>query len=462
MKEKLKNILRKAQNLYYKIRPENGWLSSKKLLIALSLAASVGCWIFVTLYVNADSQKTLTDVPIRIDTSAPGEFGLEMISITAPDALSDGRIDVNVTGSAYQISRVTSDDVTVVAQTSSVNKAGEYALSLVLTCSNRDVAVSLKDGYKSVSVWFDSIKQKSVTLERPSVSGVTVPADSGFIVGDPTGFVKVVNISGPESVIDRIAAVQLRAEVNRELSATTTVEGTICYLDENGELLGSELTDYITILDYNDIEATEGIAAGAPAPADCTISVPIRMECELQIVPLFRNIPEGFDESKLSYTLSQDTIRLEGDIDVMKKYSEDGVFSLDGIDMSVLTPENRSFVIKLNLSSAVYSADGITEITVDVDMTRCKETVHTVSRERVAIINGPETGVSVASETVDITVVGPRDVVDKLNERNFTVLVDMTDDELTAGVREKNATVLISDADSCWTVGTYSVRVRVE
>jgi len=455
-------MIEKIREFIRSIRPKGGWLYNKKFLIALSLVASIGCWVFLTLYVNADSQKTITDVPIRIDTTGLEDFGLEMIAITAPRDLADGKLDVNVVGSAYQISQVTAEDISVVAQSSSVTKAGKYTLSMVLTCSNKNVTATLKDSYKTVYVWFDSIREKSITLDKPLVTGVSVPADSGYIIGDPTGFIKVIDISGPESVIEQVASVRLQAELNEELSATSTVEGVICYLDENGELLDPELTSYLTILDYNDLETTEGVAAGAPAPADCTISVPIRMECELKIVPVFKNVPKGFDVNDLKYTLSQNTIRLEGDIDVMKKYSEDGVLSVDGIDLSTLTPSNRKFTIKLNLSSAVTALDGETEITVTFDMSGYRQETFTLSGSRIVLTNADGHNVSVASESIDVTVVGKSSTIDKLSEGSFTVVVNMDGDEWTAGVREKSAGVIITDGNRCWPVGTYTVRVKVE
>jgi len=463
MKDKIQSFFDKINQLFDRIRPQGGWLSNNKLLLALSLMISIFCWLYVTLYVNADSQKTITDIPIRIDTAAIYEdFGLEMIAITAPDAISDGKVDVNLTGSAYQISQVTADDITVVAQTSSVNKAGEYSLTLALSCSNRDVSVALADSYKAVDIWFDSIMEKNITLDKPQVSGVSVPADSGFIIGEPAGFIKTLSISGPESVIDRIASVQLRAALNQELSATATVEGAIRYLDENGEPLGEDYTKYITILDYNDIEAAEGVAAGAPASSDCIISVPIRMECELEIAPVFRNVPEGFDTNALKYTVSPSTIRLEGDIDVMKKYSEDGIFSLDGIDLGSITPSNSTLTLKLNLSTAVSSLDGVSEVVVEFDMNGFKQDTFTVSAERITLTNADSHNVSIASASVDVAVVGPRAVVDKLAEDDFTIIVDMSNDEWTPGVREKNATILVGNGSRCWAVGTYTVKIKVE
>jgi len=206
----------------------------------------------------------------------------------------------------------------------------------------------------------------------------------------------------------------------------------------------------------------EGVAAGAPAPADCTISVPIRMECELKIVPVFKNVPKGFDVNDLKYTLSQNTIRLEGDIDVMKKYSEDGVLSVDGIDLSTLTPSNRKFTIKLNLSSAVTALDGETEITVTFDMSGFRQETFTLSGSRIVLTNADGHNVSVASESIDVTVVGKSSTIDKLSEGSFTVVVNMDGDEWTAGVREKSAGVIITDGNRCWPVGTYTVRVKVE
>ncbi len=458
----MSKFIQKVRDFVNSIRPKEGWLYNKKLLVALSLLAFIVCWVFLTLYVNADSQKTITDVPVRIDTTALEEFGLEMIAITGPESYADGKLDVSVVGSAYQISQVTGEEITVAAQTGTVNKAGRYTLTLALSCSNKNVTVSLKDSSKTIDVWFDSVKENTITLDKPQVTGVSVPADSGYIIGDPTALVKTITISGPESVVDRIASVQLRAELNQELSATATVEGTICYVDENGKLLDPELTKYITILDYNDLGAEEGVAAGAPSPAECTISVPIRMECELKIVPIFRNVPNKFDTaSRLKYKLSQDTIRLEGDIDVMKKYAEDGILQVDGIDLTTLTPQNRKFTIKLNLSSAVTALNGETEIVVTFDMTGYKKETFTVDGSRVVLTNTNGNKVSVASESIEVTAVGAAGVIERLKDSNFTIIVDMSDDEWTEGVREKSAVVLVGDGSKCWAEGTYTVKIKV-
>lgn len=462
MSEKLRNFVAKLRGAVSSVKPKGGWLYSKKLLIVASLLISIGCWIFVTLYVNADSQKTVQDVPITIDTSVMQEnFGLELIDILAPDELSNGKVDIVVKGSVYQIGKVSAENITVTTQTSSVNKAGEYTLALNLNCSNREVQVDIKEGSKTITAWFDSKKDKTLTLDVPQPIGATVTG-SGLSVGEPVGSIKSIAINGPATVIDMVASARLCADVNSELVETTTVPAALFYFDAEGNVLDTELTKYITITDYNN-DGTVDTPAGAPASGDITVMLPVTMECELPVKLAFKNVPEGFNTDTLKYTLSNKSIKLEGGVADMQQFSDRGSYELEAIDLHEIKPENTRFVIPLNFASSIKSVDGVTEVEVNFNLNNYATETYTVDKSRIKLINTEGGKASVVSEKVNVTIVGPLNTVGKLNENNISLVIDMSADEWTPGTKTVSASVVVAGNSYCWEAGTTnSVKVKVE
>lgn len=444
------------------IKPSGNWFHNKKLLLVVSLLISVSCWVFVTLYVNADSERIISDVPIRIDTSAMEEnFGLQMISINEPLIISDGKINVTVKGSVYQISQVTMEDVAVIAQTSSVSKADTYQLSLSVTCSNKNVTVTLENNVTNITVWFDRIQQKDIELDKPLANGATTTTDGDLEMGESYGSIKKIRVEGPESVMSMISGVQLRADISRTLTETEDVPATICYLDESNELLDTNFSKYITIIDYNDLEETQGTAAGAPVSDDVKITIPIKKIATLPIRLQYKNVPEGFDTGTLKPKLTPSSVTIKGEIDAINRYIEMGCYPLESIDLQSLTPERANSTLKLNLSSGIEAEDAVSEISVSFNLNGYKtKTVELINNGSFKLINSANANTVISTAKLSITVSGPSAIVDSIEAGDIIVSVDMSDDDGTAGSKSKTAILSVKNT-SCWIVSSYSLTVQV-
>lgn len=444
------------------------WFYDNRVIAVFSLLLSIGLWCIITLNVSSGSSKVIKDVPIRIETADLEEtFGLQMISIVDPPALGSGKVDVTVSGSIYHLSRVTADDITVTAQVNGVNRSGESTLGLVASCSVRNVNVKIENNYDFVRVWFDHIKEKSISIEKVVANGVSAASDD-LIIGDSVSPIKTLRLSGPESVIDSVASIQIRADVNQALSEPLEAPGTIVYLTRDGSQLSREKTAYISIVDYNDAEAATGTAAGAPAPEDITVIVPISKTAHLPLALTFRNVPANFDPESIPYKLTPAAIDVEGDIDTIDKLIEEGVYTVEGVDLASLSASQFNgsplrLKLKLNLSSGLEELGGVTEVEAALDFSKyATKTLHLVNNGSFTVVCPDEdVSASVTTESLDVVIAGPEKVLSSIGAGSCSVTVTLDADDITAGQRKLPARVTVKNKSNCLTVGSYTVMVLV-
>ncbi len=437
-----------------------GWIYKDKVLAVIALITSILLWVFITLNVANDSVKKMTDVPIKIDTSDIEEtFGLQLIQILDPASFSAGTVDVTLHGSVYRLSKVNPEDVTVSAQVSGVNRAGESTLGLTASCSVRGVTVNIENDYSFVKVWFDRIKKKDIAIDKVVATGVTTGADD-LIIGDYVSNIKSITIEGPESIVKLIDTVEIRAEVNKELSEPLEVVGTMHYLDAEGNSMGRDKRANITILDYNGIEKETGTPAGAPSPEDIKVIVPVSKTTVIPLGLSFKNVPTGFDTSTLKYSIKPKDIKLEGDIEAIDKYKEAGVYNIEGVDLSKLSPENNRFTLGLNLSTGMEELGGVTEVEVEFSMKGYSTKKLTLDSSRFRMVNvSGYANQSVLTETLSITVVGPSSVVEDISAEDCLVNIDMATYDKSEGQRKMPTSISFIDRKNVWALGSYTMMV---
>lgn len=436
---------------------------SNKALLVISIILSVVCWIVITLYVSADSKTVVSDVPIIINTQDIEEVhGLQVISYIGPEELTDAKVDVEVRGSIYDISRITAEDITITAAVSRVTSPGEYALSLAASCSERNVNVSIKDGHSYIRVWFDRIQQQRLTVDNVIVNGASTTSEK-LILGDYYSALKSITVQGPESVVETVAAVHLTADVDHALSTTEEIPAVINYIDEEGNRVEKNI-EWLNIIDYNDLGGAEGGGmAGEPNADVLTVTVPIRKKAELAIEVPIKNVPEGFDAATLKYKTNPEKIMLEGDIDAIDKLIAAGSYKLEAIDLSSLSVKDRAFTLPLNLTTGVEELNGVSEVSVVFEISPYATKKFTVENNGAfKVINNEGVNVEIISDSIEFIVIGPKKQVEKLKVSSFEVAVDLKNYDGTGGQRKLPAVVRIKDNNGCWINGAYTLMTVIE
>ena len=436
--------------VYRKIRGfiNRPWFYNKKFLVTLSVICSVLMWATLAINISPVETKTVSAVPITINVDTIKEnFGLDFVEIISPESLRKLELDVKVSGRKYLLSQLTANDFSAVASANkSISKPGSYDFTLLVTCKNPLLDVKIEQNSQQIYVRFDRFVEKEFTVSNVKAVGATIPPDSNLTMGTPYTNVSTVSIYGPETEVNLIDSVIVTAEINKELTDGETFDGSIVFLNKNGDPLN---LNHITVT----TDVTEMVS----------VTIPIRTTKEFKVDVSFKNAPSNFDASKLPILISPSTLTISGSPDAINNLKE--TYTAGAIDISKLRKGTNSYNFALSLSTGLEISEKIDKIKVDIDLSKYKvESIDVNSNHsKFDIINYTGTRkVSFKTKSIDnIRIIGPVYVVEKLTDSDIIIEADMKGMETVTGKCTVNALVSVKNRSNCWAIGSYQVDVNI-
>lgn len=418
-------------------------------LCLFSVFCAVILWFFVSSTYGTDETTIITDVPISIDlTDITQRYKLELIDIIGPDDLTDRKVDVTIKGKKIIINQINRDDIVVTAQVSHIATAGSQTLSLKYECTNPLLDVSFpSDNSANLIVFVDRISEKSFESIPVVVDG-NVVTEEGYLSEIPYSNITSLNLKGPESIITTIDSVAVKTKVNETLKETVTFDGTLVFLDADGNEVTSDNISH----DFTD---------------KITVTVPVKMTKRLKLSLNFKNVPTAYSESMLSYTITPSNITVKGSPDAISAAFDEtsDTLVIGEVDFAKLTKDNNPMAFPINLSSGIELTEEIGEVTVKFNLNGISSKSMNLSMENVklSIVNNSSTHTATISTATlkNLTVYGPSSQLRKLSESDFLVTVDLSDKDAFVGNCIVNATITVPGKDKCWVVGTYEVEVSI-
>ncbi|MBR3952895.1 MAG: hypothetical protein IKJ82_04710 [Oscillospiraceae bacterium] len=407
----------------------------KRIVFAISLVVSFIFWLTVSLVLRPSGEIVVSGVGVNVNVQSGllAELGLSAIEG------SESTVDVVISGSRSVIGGVSAEDISVTPSLSGVTGAGVYELDLrAINNTSKDFEI-VGVNPSSITVKFDKYVDKTVELKYEINGEYNIPDEyvQEEIYTDPRHIV----ITGPEKDIEGIAGALVSVELSGEYSETIEALGEVVLVDEDGNPV-----------DYNRNEISTDINFAK-------VIIPIHRTARLPISFGFINIPENFDVSNLSYTLSVTDILVEGQSNIIEKYSD--IF-LGYVDMRDITPENPVASFDIELPEGLSLQDHLDEVNIFFDLEGYAETTFNVSQ--INIINVPQ-GYKVTSNAskVAVTLIGPEEVLNELSNKDIVVQVDLSTREITqTGQYRIYAEVMLPGGQNAWATGLYSVTVTVK
>ena len=435
---------------YRKIRGfiNRPWFYNKKFLVTLSVICSVLIWATLAINISPVESKTVSSVPITINVDTIKEnFGLDFVEIISPESFRKLELDVKVSGRKYMLTQLTADDFSAVASANkSISKPGSYDFTLLVTCKNPMLDVKIEQNSQQIYVKFDRFVEKEFTVSNVKAVGATIPPDSNLTMGTPYTNVSTVSVYGPETEVNQIDSVIVSADINKELTDGETFDGTIVFLNENGDQLH---LNHLTV--------------GTDVTETVSVTIPIRTSKEFKIGVTFKNAPTNFDASKLPIVISPSTLTLSGSPDAINNLKE--TYNAGEIDISKLRKGTNTYNFDLSLSTGLEPVQKVELIKVDIDLSKYKVESFDVnsSQSKFDIINYTGTRkVSFKTKNIDnIRIIGPAYVVEMLKESDIVIEADMKGMETVTGKCTVNALISVKNRSNCWAIGSYQVDVNI-
>lgn len=399
-------------------------LKSNRLLAVLSLIASFILWFNLSQVYNPVSTRDISGVPVtfRVSSSLSAD-GYEVIKN------NDIKVDVTVSGKTAYIASLSASDVNVVA-----NVTGQGVKTWTLDGSDNRNFTVVDMSMSQVTVMTDIFNRDGEIFDVTAKAN-NVSAPEGLIADAPkvtdTEFSQI-KITGAQSVIDKIASVVCEAEVNQLLNDSSEFEGSIALFDQNGKNIDSS---YV-FLEFDK----------------ANITVPILMKKEVPVVATFINAPKN---NPIKATTDIASVVVKGPQKAIEKLKS---VELEPIDFANITPDATEFTQSIVMPESITSSDGITEVTVNLNLSGVASKTITVTNNSFSPSNVSQ-GLTATMESFDVTVIGPSTELRRVTADDISVIADLASYN-RGGYSGVAVTIQVLNHNSLWVAGKYTADIE--
>lgn len=412
-----------------KFKWEKLW-GDRRFLLFVSVCIAILLWSYVTMVVMPDTTISLNDVPVdfNYDSAKYTTLGLDIVNEPSYT------VDLSLSGDGSVIGAARAEDFVVYPDYSSVKGAGAQTLNLNVRIVNSDlegrVTATIERGRRTVDVVFDTILTKTlpVTVET---GGLHIA--EGYSLNRVSSSPAEITITGPSSEVSQVSSIVATLSVASELSESQLVQVPVELRDAEGKAL--ELP-YTTLED--DL-------------VDVTVSV--YKQVELPLVVNFINVPSHFDVNTLSYSLSQETLKVSGPERVVGNLTE---LSVGSFDLSTFSLD-KDYQMNVQLPSGIVSDENISSVTLSFDTAAMSE--HSFNVSQINVINVPANyQVEVTTKRLNnVVLVGPEEDLEQLTAGNIEARINAEDLQVAVGTQTVAVEILVPSNPRVFAIGTYTV-----
>ncbi len=399
-------------------------MKNKIVSVILSAVVAFGLWLYVVTVVSPGSEKTYYNIPVVLQNeNVLQERGL-MITSDLPT------VTLDLSGNRTDLNKLDENNIKILVNVASIEAAGTHQLSYDVSYPGTvpDSAI-VREG--------QSTNMITLTVEKRITRSVDVVAE--YIGSVPEGFIadkenavmdySTVEVSGPESVVEKIAQAKIRVDLNDQ---SVTIAGQYVYdlCDKDGQPVDVAL---IT----TNVEAI-----------NLTVKVQRVKEIALTVETVYGG---GATETNSTVTVEPKTIRISGSDALLEDLDS---LQLGEVDLGELT-EDTTLTFSITLPEGVTNETGVTEAKVEVKFSDLK--VKTLNVSRIEAVNVPAgMEVDMITQALEVTVRGPSKLIDSITEEDLTITVDFANAQ--TGTATMRATVVFSSAYAdVGTIGSYVV-----
>ena len=394
----------------------------------LAMAISLGLWLYVVNYINTTHEQTLYNVPVGLEGKSilTADRGLMLLSE------DDYRVNITVSGSRQDVSKINAGNIQVVANLSKIEEPGEHKLNYDVIYPGDVPSGAVKA--KRDPDWITVVVARKKTKEIP----VTVTYEGDV----PADYIKdtaaleldhsYVEITGPEDVVDQIDHADITIDCT---GRTESIYESFRYVLQDQQ---NEPVDAAWI--------TTNVS-------EVRVYLPVVMVKKL---PLTVTLVDGGGAAEATTKLTVDPayISISGSETALAAMEE---LNLGIIDLAQIT-EDQELTFDINLPEGVTNVSNLPTATVSISFPKLATREFTITEfEQVNLASGMKW--EALTKQLTITVRGLKSEVQRLNAADIIARVDLGAVENTSAVEPD--IIFPKSYESLGVLGSYSVSVQV-
>lgn len=432
----------------------NRLLHNNKLMILISVIAAVAIWATVVYGASTPDLRNITvSANMDMSNSFAGIKGMKNFTSTTQ------AVDVQIKGSRWVVSSVTSSDIKVTPDFGNVLGPGLADVKLDVS-KNSDKDFEILSSYKpqTVSVFCDYSLSKSLTI-APDITGVAAKDTSNMSLGTPvinaSGLQdNTITVEGPQTYVSKIASIVAKVDKPDTISENQTFSASLIALDSDGNEVDTQYCSY-TGLDGNKV--------------NIIVPVNIHRTVNFSLNSLtYKNMPDAYKNSKL-ITITPASVELIGTQDQVESYASsiEKEGAVGTIDFNHLSPSDCVKTISLNIPQGIREKDNVDKLTVSFAIQNFSTTQFDLPLTTANTHLNASAGATAALQVLtNVTLVGPSDSIAKIKPSDLSVTIDATS-YTKSGSYEVPVTIQAPAYNDVWVYYTdpnpngYSVYVTV-
>ncbi|MBM7835440.1 CdaR family protein [Clostridium sardiniense] len=387
---------------------------------------SFGLWLYITNIQSPIRTYTLKDVSVKLlNTQSLKQFGL---AISPKQTFT---VDLSLEGDAKDIYSVTKDQFSLTAD------LGEYALktginNIPVQVVNYPEELNIKNNGNLVI----KVKlEKLITKDFNTVSKVKVNYAQGVYKQKEQFTSEKVEVSGPQSSVDKVANVALVGDLNN-VSGSVTKEFPLKALDADGDIV-------------------EGVTLSKETG---TIAIDVNNGKSVDLKTEYTGqVPKGY--KLVSTTPSRTSVQIVGNENIIASINS---VQTEKVDLSDIR-SNTEKKVKIILPKGVSLASGDNYITVNIVIESENSNNQTPSNKITKVFDVPVNYTGINSEfemsnetkTIKVTVQGDEADINNMKASDFVCNFDLSkfknegsfEEDANVTMANSNPNVTISNAD---------------
>lgn len=403
----------------------------KILHFLLALLIAFGIWVYVVTVVSPESEDTFYNIPVVLtNESVLLDKGLMIESDGQPT------VTLKLRGNRTDLINLKNSDIMAVADLSRIHAPGEQTLNVNITFrgdanGNAYEIVEQTPSYITLQIaeWSTKEIPINVLCDSSNLKDNYI-AFKDTIVQD----YETVTITGPKSVVDRIAEARVDIALTPDHTETLNQSFRYTLVDSAGQPVDA--------------------AAIKTNVAEVNVTVRIQQVKELQLV-LNVTYGGGATPENTTIVLSQQAIKVSGNDKLLATLDSLTIGSINLAEM----PESTQLNFPVTLPEGIENLSGITS--VDVNITFNDLVIRTLDVERILVAALPEgMAYEIGTKRISVTFRGPADLVETMTVEHISALIDLTGAAL--GEELYKAQILLDENyKSVGVIGNYSVLVTL-
>jgi len=376
---------------------------SKIWQIALSLVIAFALWAYVITTVNPESEETFYDIPVSYQNDVLEERGLMIVS-------EKPTVTLRLKGNRSDLNELNASNITILVNLAAIQAPGtqmvKYDVSYPANLpSNAFETLSQTPNLLLLKV--ENKIKKAVPIELDYMS---TNAPEGYIADkeNPVMDTAVVEVSGPQSSVDLIEKAVIQVDLSQQ---TESVVGAFSYMLCNAENEPVDAQMVTTNLE------------------EVNLSIKIQ---RMKEVPLVLNVEDGGgatkDTCKIELNRETETIWVAGSENLLRDLT---AVELGTVNLADLREETNTMTFDIVLPEGVTNVTGENQVTVTISFPELGSKKLAINKVQYVATGVPvDADVVWISEVVEVELRGPRDLIKNLTEKDVTLTVDFSGEEL--------------------------------